>query len=287
MTDENLVPAEKNSPHRASVPIRGGLRWTITTSKETLVAGEPFTIFVKIENPFEVPVELRSVSSIFPTEFVDLDAASDRRSDKGILGRLQPFTYVSIGRDIVSQLDPKASSILHDAEKLHRETLGTTQKLQMISSPFLLLEPGDSTTRAFTVKTRLNTQTSSTSFAVQFAIEYREGPRLHSESAEKTFFLRASMQMILLGAAIGSAAGFLLKNGSNLKVSTMQELLGILFEIGLTIITAFMTVVLLARKKDVQPLITVEDIWGGIAVGFLVTYSGSSLFDRLTNTNSQ
>ena len=48
-----------------------------------------------------------------------------------------------------------------------------------------------------------------------------------------------------------------------------------------------MAVVLFARKKDVQPLIAIEDFWGGIAIGFLVAYSGPQLIKNLlTNTTS-
>jgi hypothetical protein len=35
-------------------------------------------------------------------------------------------------------------------------------------------------------------------------------------------------------------------------------------------------VVAFARKKDAQPILSVEDFWGGVFVGFLVGYTGKS-----------
>ena len=48
-----------------------------------------------------------------------------------------------------------------------------------------------------------------------------------------------------------------------------------------SLVLAAMTVVLFARKKDVQPLIAVEDFWGGVAMGFLAAYVGPAIFENL------
>jgi hypothetical protein len=42
---------------------------------------------------------------------------------------------------------------------------------------------------------------------------------------------------------------------------------------------------ILTRKKDVQPFLTIEDFWGGIVVGVVVGYSGSQFLEQLPQIN--
>jgi hypothetical protein len=46
----------------------------------------------------------------------------------------------------------------------------------------------------------------------------------------------------------------------------------------LAIILSGMAVVFLARKSDAQSFVSVEDFWGGMLMGFLVGYTGTSFF---------
>jgi uncharacterized membrane protein YfcA len=52
----------------------------------------------------------------------------------------------------------------------------------------------------------------------------------------------------------------------------------------LSLITAMMiagiVVVAFARKKDAQPILSVEDFWGGVFVGFLAGYSGKAFLEK-------
>jgi hypothetical protein len=59
------------------------------------------------------------------------------------------------------------------------------------------------------------------------------------------------------------------------------SLLNNLISLVVSILIALLAVVLLARKKEIQPLITVEDIWGGIAIGFIAAYSGPRYLETL------
>jgi hypothetical protein len=83
------------------------------------------------------------------------------------------------------------------------------------------------------------------------------------------------------GAIIGGAAGYLasfLQNFANeLTVDWLQSV--ILFF--LTMILSAMSVVFLARKSETQVLISVEDFWGGLVIGFLVGYTGITFFNNI------
>lgn len=45
-------------------------------------------------------------------------------------------------------------------------------------------------------------------------------------------------------------------------------------------------VIFAARKSDVQSFVSVEDFWGGALVGFLIGYSGATVFEGLTGIGS-
>ena len=59
------------SPERART-IRGPLRYEVTSSSPQLEAGTPFSVFVKISNPYDAPTVIRGVSTRAPVEFLDV-----------------------------------------------------------------------------------------------------------------------------------------------------------------------------------------------------------------------
>lgn len=54
-----------------------------------------------------------------------------------------------------------------------------------------------------------------------------------------------------------------------------------------SILLGILLVIAFARKKDTQPLISVEDFWGGIFIGFLAGYQGQALLDQVIKPASQ
>jgi hypothetical protein len=88
----------------ASSPIRGAIKTTIATSTENLVAGDNFSIFVTIQNPFETPLIVHRVSTSFPTEFLDVDQAFKARQYEEALKQLNELkdSAASLGLDTSS-----------------------------------------------------------------------------------------------------------------------------------------------------------------------------------------
>jgi hypothetical protein len=48
------------------------------------------------------------------------------------------------------------------------------------------------------------------------------------------------------------------------------------------VILSGIAVVFMARKSEAQSFVSVEDFWGGLLIGFLVGYTGTSFFEQLT-----
>ena len=79
-------------------PIRGAIRTLIKNSADAIAAGTEFSVFVTIQNPFEVPLTLRQVSTHIPTEFVDLDQYARAQQVAELHGEMSEL--YEIGREL-------------------------------------------------------------------------------------------------------------------------------------------------------------------------------------------
>ena len=51
------------------------------------------------------------------------------------------------------------------------------------------------------------------------------------------------------------------------------------------IILGIIAVIVFSRKKDIQPILAIEDFWGGILLGFIVGYTGKSFIEQIFPSN--
>jgi NhaP-type Na+/H+ or K+/H+ antiporter len=120
------------------------------------------------------------------------------------------------------------------------------------------------------------------SYKLHIEVEYEIAGLRNVDTIEYAFQIKASLGSIILGAIIGGIGGWLANRGEQLKNFDLADWISL----GISLVLAAMAVVLFARKKDVQPLIAIEDFWGGIAIGFLVAYSGPQLLKNLLTTSA-
>ncbi len=331
-----------------SSPIRGAIRTSISTSTESLVAGQNFSVFVTIQNPFEIPLRVHRVSTYLPTEFVDLDqqlrakrateieyqireieragrdvglipagivpgsktlmekvfgdisavsvgpfGVSWKQDDAGmavardlsssVMNMEIMFPLDRLRKSTVSALDKTVNAeeakreMREQLEREHRKYIQALTTLQRNPSSPTVLQAGNSTTRVFTLCSRERVWFRPASYRLQLEVEYEIDGVVNVDTIEHVLPVKASLNSMIWGSIVGGLAGWGARFGATAHWG-YSDLAGI----GVSLVLSAMTVVLFARKKDVQPVIAVEDFWGGIAVGFLVSYSGSSLLTDLT-----
>jgi len=328
-----------------TAPIRGAIRTIIESSTDGIYAGGEFSIFVRIQNPFEVPLTLVQISAHIPTEFIDLDQYALSQQIVKLqqeLGELQmigrqlgmavpaaaavapkkshfslrsiklslpfmdveykPGSYVgpAIARDISSQM-PAASVKLklplvgsaeikrtvgkNDNERpavkeqveqdinSYQNAINTLQRVQPVLRD---LQPGNSTTRVFTLRTRNRVWFKPSAYRLQIEIEYEIAGTRNLDTVDHQIQVKASLTSVILGSVFGASGGWAVKElgAGVLDTTAFLRLL-------VSIVLAAMTVVLFARKKDVQPLIAVEDFWGGVAIGFIAAYVGPKIIENI------
>ena len=100
----------------------------------------------------------------------------------------------------------------------------------------------------------------------------------------------APLTVILIGAGIGGMIAYkilpqpTLRHRSGVKSGSHQRWLKVGAFVG-TILLSVIIAILWARLSDAVALIrlTVSDLWGGIAVGFIGNYFGLGVIDKMTN----
>jgi hypothetical protein len=115
----------------------------------------------------------------------------------------------------------------------------------------------------------------------------RDGRDLYSNTTPFTVQVRAALWSVILGSVFGGVIGSIARSlqgeGGAVAFSGphANSTIGALL---LAAILSGAAVLFSARKSDTQSFVTVEDFWGGLLVGFLIGYSGTAAFAKITNT---
>lgn len=346
-------------------PQRGALLVTFKPSTPTLPAGSSFSISVTITNPFEVPVQIKSVSTLLPVDLYDVNIMVRQKEQKKAkkeldkirsqivkqLGveeeKVPPPTGLEIGKDFVSEaakaafgliplgglfvnvLDIITSKFIEpqisgsavaiyspkietqekriflpkdqpiDTWKAVEEMLNDInnkqkqQKVQTLLLPleeefqkkFLLnetsaieIQPGDSITNVFVLRTKKGITFTPTSFSLDVTVQYDVDLTTHNQTIPYILDIQAAQSSVIIGAVVGSIFGVVV---TEIKSLFDGQWLTVLPRIITTMIISAFAVIAFARKAGVQPIIAVQDIWGGLLVGFLVGYSGTQVLGNL------
>lgn len=312
--------------------LRGDLQVRISASKPTVVAGQEFSVFVVIHNPFEVPLVLYSVETQIPVEIVDIVEKQRRRtallSNDPSLKRRKNNFLGDFFRSTVDQLrldwklasEPdnriaqavSATEIDRNRKPIDLNVTMQIENLQggsatgalieryqtldiMIDSASpkhidsilwrfeafkrgvvpIVLQPGNSVVKQFIFRTRSWLFFTPLAHTLQIQVYYSVDNRDHSYTIPFDLTIQAEIRAVMIGAIVGSAVGGMARLLSDIKSnqnlgSPSAGILSIL----LAVILSAITVVSFARKSGTQQIVSVEDFWGGLFLGFLIGFLG-------------
>ena len=91
--------------------------------------------------------------------------------------------------------------------------------------------------------------------------------------------IRPSVYSVLIGSILGGLTGSVARLLQLTSPTTWRDSL---VSILVTTILSAIAVIFMARKSDTQSFVSIEDFWGGLLIGFLVGYTGTSFFESLT-----
>jgi hypothetical protein len=223
---------------------RGDLKIDVELSKPYLVAGTEFSIFVKITNPYDVPIVINSVETHIPVELV---VSGRERSEANLCeGIAKGFATF-------------------DCEYLNKH---------MPPMPYLL-QPDDRICKQIILNTRGNwvdwLRFTPVSLVLEIQVRYGVDHRQHMDTVKAEINIQASLEATIIGALIGGFIGGVARLLNSAETFDPGKSIAYII---LSIIISVMAVVAFARKTGVQKIVSIEDAWGGLMIGFVVGYQG-------------
>lgn len=111
--------------------------------------------------------------------------------------------------------------------------------------------------------------------------------KVFSNTISHEISIRPSVRSMLFGAAGGGAIGavsrvFQVTPSADIQQFGARDYINAGISVVPAVILSCVAIIFMARKSDAQSFISVEDFWGGILIGFLVGYTGTSFFQQLT-----
>jgi hypothetical protein len=158
------------------------------------------------------------------------------------------------------------------------------------------LKPGSTAVYTATLVVKRSIMFTPATYRLVFFVNYtfeqpkseREAETLPTDSLRTNriayeLAIRAPIHAVILGSVAGGVIGSI---GRLLQLHTSASVLDWLLSASAAMVLSGMAVVFLARKSDAQSFVSVEDFWGGMLMGFLIGYTGTSFFGTLTGFNA-
>jgi hypothetical protein len=154
------------------------------------------------------------------------------------------------------------------------------------------LQPGSTAVYTAIIRAKRSITFAPATYRLQFFVNYSfDSPRvgrgdqdtpttkLLTNRIAHELAIRPPIYAVILGAVVGGIIGSMARL---LQLRSHMGLIDASVSVFVAMILSGMAVVFLARKSDAQSFVSVEDFWGGMLMGFLVGYTGTSFFGTLT-----
>lgn len=161
-----------------------------------------------------------------------------------------------------------------------RQILWDIEQYMQGKSP-TILQPGNSVVRHFVLKTTNWLLFAPLAHTFQIQVTYDVTGKYQTDTIPFSLNIQASMFSALVGSVIGSLLGSFVRTPPQLTSSL--EISRIMLT---SAIFAVIIVVAFARKSNVQQIVSVEDFWGGVFIGFLTGYAGESFISSILGYSS-
>jgi hypothetical protein len=301
--------------------IRGSLRLEVSTSTSAITSGSNFSVFVTIQNPFDVPVVVYQVQTHIPVELYDINSlalyrAKTSGSIKGIsriidrilrkdIERSQRGVAIAVGLEFSPEQDRDVISMSTSLENIDaggNVNIGaitglafnfpenpTPEELDRIMFRLDLikkgvtpttLQPGDAMIRQFVLQTRSRLFFTPLAYSFKIQVNYALDSVDHYDTISYNVNIRSSMASVSVGAIFGALIGALLKALSSTSPA-IGGASGVLQAATVAVLASLAVVIAFARKAATQPIVSVEDVWGGALIGFSVGFFGLDQFTYL------
>lgn len=238
------------------------LKIATTISQRFIISGQPFTITTAVTNAHEDPIELKQFFYHIPyqVQWIHTDEywkSFEKYRGSSFLARLFcPFSWKTSAR-------PPGQAMFWDA-------------------PASLVLPGETFSYSFPAFTKGWLFSTGGEVTFQGLIRYMYKEQTHYSPFEVRFTIRPPLIANILGSVFGGILGTTAKFLRNYTTLNTNLTWPFVTSATLAVILGVVAVVYSSRRSsEVQPIITVEDFWGGMLVGFLTGYAGIEFFQKV------
>jgi hypothetical protein len=278
-------------------------------SNRIIKKGDYFTIHIDINNGNEKPITLNEVKISQPMGFdpVTIEEQEEVQVSKwkrinGIIKEIFPRPK---RRSNVVETTPDSSEstrletnnsnnlVSDKVPFVIRPTREIIEGASIIHEVTETIQPKASYSETFYLKAGWSggLRPRPDTYTISCDVKYLLENNIYHDKIDIDVSIFPSLGSMLVGTLVGSFLGTLVKElfanpdlMKNLETSGLAAVIGSIIPILFSnLILGFIIAVVLMRKKDVQPFLTIEDFWGGILVGFLTSYTSSQLLENLGN----
>jgi hypothetical protein len=334
------IPSDQFTPATMS---RGALQIQVRASKPTIIAGQEFSVFVVINNPFDVPIILHSVETQIPVELVDVygkqrqrvilaDESDFKRPQRGLWNDILCLTWDRWRMALRMKAEPenRIAQAIAATEAADREggrpNIAITQSIENLGASSrmvgvqidkyqtidleidsispkhldnilwrleafkkgvipIILQPGDAVVKQFIFRTKSWLFFTPLTHTLQIQVRHGVDDRDHLNTVPYELSVQSALTATMVGAVLGGTVGGVARLLSELQSGNMNVGTQIISLI-LAVILSAIAVVSFARKSGAQQIVSIEDFWGGLFLGFLIGFLGQNYALDLITPNS-
>jgi len=197
---------------------------------------------------------------------------------------------------------PKIESLhIYDPQIENLLSINRTVKLKSSLPEGVALQSGSTAVYTVTLNVKKSLVFTPTLYRLQFYVNYSFSPEqpktfpdeiitneeLLTNTIAHELAIRPSVYSVIIGAMLGGLVGSLARSLQTTPLMVWQnfttgDIITSSITIMLAVILSAISVIFMARKSEAQAFVSIEDFWGGLLIGFLVGYTGTSFFEKLT-----
>ena len=230
-----------------------------------VIAGEPFSLTTSIENAHEDSIDIIEIGYHIPYQVqwireADFNTAFEAEKSLPLYSRLF------------------RSSLWRKAAQPHGQAMSYAALGSTPPTPVFTILPSES--GSYSYKAIVSRWLFVTGGELNFPgrINYLYKGVNHSALFDIRLTLRPPLMANGIGAVVGSILGSIARNLKDNGIYNIEFFSGL----ALSSILAVIAVIYSSRRTgEAQPIMTVEDFWGGLFVGFMLGYLGSGYFQKI------
>ena len=248
------------------------LKVRTTVPQGVVIAGRPFTLTTTVTNTYDQPIEIINYGFQIPYQvrWINEFNFNTEFAKRSVSSPFKRWLALSI---LNTTAAPPGSPFWFTNPSVEGRP----------PAPVQTVAAGDSQSYSFKAMMPQWLFISGGQLNFPGVITYRRDGQMNTSTFDLGFPYRPPLRSISLGAVcgaiLGSTAKILKDSGPDLM---QQKPLSVVTSTALAIILSTIAVVYSSRRSnESQPVLTVEDVWGGMILGFLIGYLGNEFFQTV------